>query len=87
MKLDLKDDEAVGAEIILRAVFAPVKQIAQNAGFDAGVVANEIAGIRNQFGDCEFGLTVRLLILLRLHYLNNTVLRLVDPNSQLCSWQ
>jgi chaperonin GroEL len=43
VKLDLKDDEAVGAEIILRAVFAPVKQIAQNAGFDAGVVANEIA--------------------------------------------
>ncbi len=43
VKLDLKDDEAVGAAIILRAVFAPVKQIAQNAGFDAGVVANEIA--------------------------------------------
>ncbi|UPT77207.1 chaperonin GroEL [Sulfurovum sp. XGS-02] len=43
VKLDLNDDEAVGAAIILRAVFAPVKQIAQNAGFDAGVVANEIA--------------------------------------------
>jgi len=43
VKLDLKDDEAIGAEIILRAVYAPVKQIAQNAGFDPGVVANEIA--------------------------------------------
>jgi chaperonin GroEL len=43
VKLDLKEDEAVGAEIILRAVFAPMKQIAQNAGFDAGVVANEVA--------------------------------------------
>jgi chaperonin GroEL len=43
VKLDLKDDEAVGAEIILRAVFAPMKQIAQNAGFDAGVVADRIA--------------------------------------------
>lgn len=43
VKLDLKGDEAVGAEIILRAVYAPVKQIAQNAGFDPGVVANEIA--------------------------------------------
>ena len=42
-KLDLKDDEAVGAEIILRAVYAPMKQIAQNAGFDAGVVADKIA--------------------------------------------
>jgi chaperonin GroEL len=44
VKLDhLKEDEAVGAEIILRAVFAPMKQIAQNAGFDAGVVADKIA--------------------------------------------
>jgi len=42
-KLDLSGDEAVGAEIILRAVFAPMKQIAQNAGFDAGVVADKIA--------------------------------------------
>jgi chaperonin GroEL len=41
--LNLDGDESVGADIILRAVFAPVKQIAQNAGFDAGVVANEIA--------------------------------------------
>jgi len=43
VKLNLKEDEAVGAEIILRAVFAPMKQIAQNAGFDAGVVADKIA--------------------------------------------
>jgi len=43
VKLDLQNDEAVGAEIILRAVFAPMKQIAQNAGFDAGVVADKIA--------------------------------------------
>jgi chaperonin GroEL len=43
VNLDLKDDEAVGAEIILRAVFAPLKQISQNAGFDAGVVANEVS--------------------------------------------
>jgi len=43
VKLDLEGDEAIGAEIILRAVYAPMKQIAQNAGFDPGVVANEIA--------------------------------------------
>ncbi|MBT8348185.1 MAG: chaperonin GroEL, partial [Sulfurovum sp.] len=41
--LSLKGDEEVGAQIILRAVFAPMKQIAQNAGFDAGVVADKIA--------------------------------------------
>jgi chaperonin GroEL len=43
VNLDLQNDEAVGAEIILRAVYAPMKQIAQNAGFDAGVVADKIA--------------------------------------------
>ena len=43
VKLNLADDEEVGAQIILRAVFAPMKQIAQNAGFDAGVVADKIA--------------------------------------------
>jgi len=43
VKLDLKEYEAVGAEIILRAMFAPMKQIATNAGFDAGVVADKIA--------------------------------------------
>ena len=43
VSLDLSGDQAVGADIILRAVFAPMKQIAQNAGFDAGVVADKIA--------------------------------------------
>ncbi|MEA1879564.1 MAG: chaperonin GroEL [Campylobacterota bacterium] len=43
VKLDLKEDELVGSEIILRAVFAPMKQIAANAGFDAGVVADKVA--------------------------------------------
>ena len=46
VNLDLKNDEAVGADIILRAVFAPMKQIAQNAGFDAGVVADKIANAK-----------------------------------------
>lgn len=43
VKLKLEGDQEVGAQIILRAVFAPMKQIAQNAGFDAGVVADKIA--------------------------------------------
>ena len=42
VKLDLKDDELIGANIVLRAIKAPLKQIAINAGFDAGVVANEV---------------------------------------------
>ena len=43
VSLSLSGDEEVGAQIILRAVYAPMKQIAQNAGFDAGVVADKIA--------------------------------------------
>jgi len=43
VELDLCADEEVGAQIILRAVYAPLKQIASNAGFDAGVVADKIA--------------------------------------------
>jgi chaperonin GroEL len=35
---DLKGDQQIGADIIIRAVTAPMKQIASNAGFDAGVV-------------------------------------------------
>ena len=40
---DLEGDQKIGADIIIRAVTAPMKQIASNAGFDAGVVVNEIA--------------------------------------------
>ncbi|WP_456392621.1 chaperonin GroEL [Nitratifractor sp.] len=43
VKISLEGDEQVGAEIILRAVKAPIKQIAENAGFDAGVVADRVA--------------------------------------------
>lgn len=42
VKLTLNGDEAIGYEIIKRAIKAPLKQIAQNAGFDEGVVVNEI---------------------------------------------
>ena len=42
VNLDLEGDEAIGAAIVQRALKAPLKQIAENAGFDAGVVANEV---------------------------------------------
>ncbi len=45
---DLCGDEQIGADIIIRAVKAPMKQIASNAGFDAGVVVNEIIKSDNQ---------------------------------------
>jgi len=42
VNLDLKDDELVGSEIIMRAIQAPLKQISINAGYDAGVVVDKI---------------------------------------------
>jgi chaperonin GroEL len=44
---DLSNDQKIGCEIILRAIKAPVKQIAINAGYDAGVVVNTIATATN----------------------------------------
>ncbi|MCU0715849.1 MAG: chaperonin GroEL [Pirellula sp.] len=39
----LKDDERTGAGIILRALEAPLRQIADNAGIDGSVVADEVS--------------------------------------------
>jgi chaperonin GroEL len=39
---ELPHDQKIGCEIILRAVKAPIKQIAENAGYDAGVVVNGV---------------------------------------------
>ena len=41
-KLNLTGDELVGAEIVKRAVFAPIKQIAKNAGLDGSIVAQKV---------------------------------------------
>ena len=43
---NLTGDERTGAEIILRAVEEPVRQIAKNAGLDGSVILNDI--IRNE---------------------------------------
>lgn len=48
VKLDLTGDQKIGAEIILRAVKAPMKQISINAGYDAGVVVNTIENSDNE---------------------------------------
>ncbi len=45
---DLDGDQKIGAEIILRAVKAPVKQIAENAGYDTGVVVNAIENAESE---------------------------------------
>ncbi|MCI4407231.1 MAG: chaperonin GroEL [Sulfuricurvum sp.] len=48
VSLELSGDQKIGCEIILRAIKAPVKQIADNAGYDAGVVVNTIATSANE---------------------------------------
>ena len=42
VNLSLDGDEKIGYEIIKRAIPAPIKQIATNAGFDDGVVVNNV---------------------------------------------
>ena len=41
--LELAGDEAVGARIVQTAIEAPLRQIATNAGLEAGVVANKVS--------------------------------------------
>ena len=48
VKLELSGDQKIGCEIILRAIKAPLKQIATNAGYDAGVVVNAVESATNE---------------------------------------
>ncbi|MCL2454478.1 MAG: chaperonin GroEL [Micrococcales bacterium] len=41
-KLELEGDEATGAQIVKKAVEAPLKQIAVNAGYEGGVVVEKV---------------------------------------------
>ncbi|MDR2252404.1 MAG: chaperonin GroEL [Bifidobacteriaceae bacterium] len=43
--LDLTGDEAIGANIVKVALSAPLKQIAINAGFEGGVVAERVSNL------------------------------------------
>ncbi|HEP3240107.1 chaperonin GroEL [Campylobacter jejuni] len=48
IKLDLQGDEAIGAAIVERALRAPLRQIVENAGFDAGVVVNSVENAKDE---------------------------------------
>ncbi len=41
-KLKLDGDERIGADIVKRALYAPIKQIAENAGVDGSIVAQKV---------------------------------------------
>ncbi len=45
VSVELSGDEAVGAKIVFDAVSAPLKQIAENAGLEGGVVAEKVRAL------------------------------------------
>ncbi|MGK7222720.1 chaperonin GroEL [Kocuria flava] len=49
-KLQLTGDEATGANIVKVAIDAPLKQIALNAGLEAGVVVDKVRGLAQGHG-------------------------------------
>jgi chaperonin GroEL len=68
-KLKAKDDEKIGIDIVKRAVVAPIKQIATNAGLDGSIVAQKVMesadanfgydALRKEYGNMiEFGVIV-----------------------------
>ncbi len=68
-KLKTKGDESVGVDIVRRAVVAPIKQIATNAGLDGSIVAQKVMesteknfgynALTKQYGDMiKFGVIV-----------------------------
>nr|WP_076389122.1 chaperonin GroEL [Vaginimicrobium propionicum] len=42
---DLSDDERIGVSIVMSAAAAPLKQIAENAGYEGGVIAEKVKSL------------------------------------------
>jgi chaperonin GroEL len=68
-KIKAKDDEKIGVDIVKRAIVAPIKQIATNAGLDGSIVAQKVMessdvnfgydAMRKEYGNMiEFGVIV-----------------------------
>jgi chaperonin GroEL len=68
-KIKATGDEKVGIDIVRRAIIAPIKQIALNAGLDGSIVAQKVMensdknfgydALRKEYGDMiEFGVIV-----------------------------
>jgi chaperonin GroEL len=49
-KLDLEGDEATGARLVRKALEEPIKQIAENAGMEGGVVVEKVRSLGNGQG-------------------------------------
>ncbi|NLK42250.1 MAG: chaperonin GroEL [Planctomycetes bacterium] len=68
-KIECEGDEKIGVDIVRRAVVAPIKQIATNAGLDGSIVAQKVLeskeknfgydALRKEYGDMiKFGVIV-----------------------------
>jgi chaperonin GroEL len=68
-KIKTSGDEKIGVDIVRRAVVAPIRQIAENAGLDGSIVAQKVMessgknfgydALRKEYGDMiEFGVIV-----------------------------
>ena len=68
-KLKVNGDEKIGIDIVRRALLAPIKQIAENAGLDGSIVAQKVIeskeknfgydALRKEYGDMiKFGVLV-----------------------------
>jgi chaperonin GroEL len=68
-KIKADGDEKIGVDIVRRAIVAPIKQIAQNAGLDGSIVAQKVMeskdknfgydALRKEYGDLvKFGVIV-----------------------------
>jgi chaperonin GroEL len=68
-KIKTEGDEKIGVDIVRRAVVAPIKQIAENAGLDGSIVAQKVMeskernfgydALRKEYGDMiKFGVIV-----------------------------
>ncbi len=68
-KIKCEGDEKIGVDIVRRAVVAPIKQIAENAGLDGSIVAQKVIesketnfgydALRKEYGDMiKFGVIV-----------------------------
>jgi chaperonin GroEL len=49
-KIDLPEDQLVGAHIVRRALEEPIRQIANNAGVEGSIVVEKVRGLKNNHG-------------------------------------
>jgi len=50
INLELQDEQKIGADIVLRAIKAPIRQILENAGYDAGIIISKILESEKNIG-------------------------------------